>query len=237
MSINIMDSGIKRGDGFNTRAADMRDSHILRMSQDVIPGQKRKAEVANTPVKKQKSKEEDRISNAASEHLTRVGLAHRYIMEMKKKIRKMIKNKLTAKTANSDKDSVYKITADVIEKMYSEDLSTHKRVTQTGKSILVGGVNEDGTNDALATLLNNSMKALYERNGSKELILKYAKLLGSLDMVATGSVLINFIEGMGKRYGFEVVCRPSRNAVAKTQSNSVLMNTEGDNVVLKLKGS
>ena len=235
MNINIMDSGMIRGNGFDTRAADMRDSRIQQMLQGVTPGQKRKAEVVDTPVKKQK--DDSRIDNAASEHLTNVGLTTHYIRNMNKKIRSMIKDGLTAKTANSDKDSVYKITLDVIERMYSTDLSTEKRVTKIGKSLLVGGNNPDGSNDLFGKFLTNSIKALYDRNGSKELILKYAKLLGSLDIVATGSVLINFIEGMGKRYGFEVVCRPSRNAVAKTQSNSVLMNTEGDNVVLKLKGS
>ena len=95
-----------RGNGFDTRAADMRDSRIQQMIQGVTPGQKRKAEVADTPTKKQK--DDYRIDNAASEHFANVGLTTHYIRDMNKKIRKMIKVDLTAKTANSDKDSVTK---------------------------------------------------------------------------------------------------------------------------------
>ena len=54
MSINIMDSGMIRGNGFDTRAADMRDSRIQQMIQGVTPDKRERRKLWRLPQRNRK---------------------------------------------------------------------------------------------------------------------------------------------------------------------------------------
>ena len=84
------------------------------------------------------------------------------------------------------------------------DGTTGKLVSNIAKNVLNDGQLDDGTNDLASTVIAKPMRALFDRNKSKELILVFLKLIGATTrgLQAQGKDIIYFARALGKRYGF-----------------------------------
>ncbi|MDC0510815.1 hypothetical protein OAN61_00245 [bacterium] len=118
------------------------------------------------------------------------------------------------------------------------DGTTGKLVSKIAKNVLNDGQLEDGTNDLASIVIAKPMRALFDRNGSKELILVFLKLIGATTrgLQAQGKDIVEYARALGERYGFPIRCTPSCGAMANVASTSIRLNTDGPEITFTLLG-